>query len=137
MGPPSSIVESLDVLHADRIGHGVAAIRDPGLVDRLVRDQVVLDVCSSSNVSIGQYASLDTHPFTAFWRRGVNVNVSSDDPPFFGIDLTEELRRVVRVAGLTRAALAELQRRAARAAFQPQNVRDELVARIDAWKAAG
>lgn len=137
MGPPSSVVESLDVLGANRIGHGVAAVRDPALVERYVRDATVLDMCPSSNVGIGEYASLEAHPMTAFWGAGVNFNISSDDPPFFGITLTDELRNVVRVLGLSRADLAELERRGARAAFQPQAIRDELVARIDAWEGAG
>ena len=136
MGPPSSVVESLDILHADRIGHGVSAIQDPALVDRYVRDKVVLDVCPSSNVAIGEYPSLEAHPMRAFWDAGVTFNISSDDPPFFGVTLTDELRNVVRVLGLSRGDLAELQRRAARAAFQPQALRDELVAQIDAWEAA-
>ena len=136
MGLPSSVVESLDILHADRIGHGVSAIRDQALVARYVRDRVVLDVCPTSNVAIGEYPSLEAHPIRAFWDAGVNFNISSDDPPFFGVTLTDELRNVVRVLGLSRGDLAELQRRGARAAFQPQAVRDELVARIDAWEAA-
>lgn len=135
MGPPSSIVESLDVLEADRIGHGVAAIRDPELLVRLVRDRVVLDVCPSSNVAIGEYASLETHPMTAFWRAGVNMTISSDDPPFFRTTLTDELRHLVRIAGLSRADLAELQRRTARAAFAPEATKAEIVSRIDAWEA--
>ena len=137
MGPPSSVIESLDVLHADRIGHGVAAIADPELVERYVRDQVKLDVCPSSNVAIGEYPSLEAHPITTFWNAGVNFNISSDDPPFFGITLTDELRNVVRVLGLSRDDLAELQRRGARAAFAPADVRTNLLARIDAWVAAG
>lgn len=136
MGPPSSIVESLDVLGADRIGHGVAAIRDPELVERLVRDQVVLDVCPTSNVSLGLFPSLEAHPVGAFWRAGMNMTISSDDPPFFRTTITEELRRIVRLLGLTRADLAELQRRAARASFATPDVRAELVAAIDAWEAA-
>ena len=137
MGPPASIVEALDVLEADRIGHGVAAIRDPELLARLVRDQVVLDVCPSSNVGIGEYASLETHPMTAFWRAGVNMTISSDDPPFFRTTLTDELRHVVRLAGLSRSDLAELQRRAARAAFAPEATKAGIVAQIDAWEAGG
>ena len=58
MGPPGSIVEALDVLDADRIDHGVAAIRDPELLERLVRDQVVLDLCPSSNVGTGAFPPL-------------------------------------------------------------------------------
>ncbi len=133
MGPPESIVESLDVLQADRIGHGVAAIRDPALLERIVRDQVVLDVCPSSNVCVGLYPSLETHPAAAFWRAGVNMTISSDDPPFFGTTLTDELRHLVRIAGLTRDDLAELQRRAARASFATADTKIELLATIDAW----
>lgn len=135
MGPPASITASLEVLHADRIGHGVAAIRDPELLARLVRDRVVLDVCPSSNVGVGLYPSLEAHPVAAFWRAGVNMTISSDDPPFFRTTLTDELRHVVRLAGLTRDDLAELQRRAARHAFAAAEAKPALIAEIDAWAA--
>jgi len=135
MGPPASIAASLDVLEADRIGHGVAAINDDALLERLVRDQVVLDVCPSSNVAIGLFRSLEDHPVAAFWRAGVNMTISSDDPPFFRTTLVDELRHVVRLADLSRDDLAELQRRAARASFAPQDVKADLVARIDRWAA--
>jgi adenosine deaminase len=137
MGPPESIAASLDVLGADRIGHGVAAIRDPALLERLIRDQVPLDVCPTSNVMIGLFPSLEAHPVRDLWEAGVNLTISSDDPPIMGVTLIDELRHVVRLAGLTRADLAELQRRAARAAFLPQDERLGLVARIDAWEDAG
>lgn len=133
MGPPESIVASLDILDADRIGHGVAAIRDPELLGRLVRDRVVLDVCPSSNVGVGLYPSLESHPFAAFWRAGVNMTISSDDPPFFQTTLTDELRHVVRIAGLTRDDLAELQRRGARHAFATSEAKASLIGEIDAW----
>lgn len=135
MGPPSSIAESLDILEADRIGHGVAAIHDPVLLDRLVRDQVVLDVCPSSNVGTGLFPSLKAHPVAAFWRAGVNMTISSDDPPFFATTLIDELSHVARLAGLSRADLATLQRRAARAAFTDDKTKDAMVADIDAWLA--
>jgi adenosine deaminase len=135
MGPPESIAASLDVLEADRIGHGAAAIRDPGLMDRLVREGVVLDICPASNVAIGLYPSLEAHPAAAFWRAGVQLTISSDDPPFFRTTLTDELRSFVSLAGLTRDDLAELQRRAARAAFAPPAVVTEVLDRIDDWAA--
>ena len=137
MGPPESIAASLDVLDPDRIGHGVAAIHDPALLARLVRDQVVLDVCPSSNVSVGLFPSLETHPVAAFWRAGVNMTISSDDPPFFATTLTDELRHVVRLAGLTRDDLATLQRRAASHAFASPALKAELLGEIDAWAAGG
>ena len=135
MGPPASIVASLDVLDADRIGHGIAAIDDPSLLARLVRDRVVLDVCPSSNVGTGHCPSLEAHPVAAFWRAGVNMTISSDDPPFFHTTLTDELRHVVRLAGLTRNDLAELQRRAARHSFASPEAKAAILAEIEAWVA--
>lgn len=137
MQPPSSIVDAIDVLHADRIGHGVTAIEDPELVDRLVREQVPLDVCPSSNVGLSLFPSLEAHPFAAFWRAGVNMTISSDDPPFVRTTLTDELRHVVRLAGLSRVDLVELQRRAARNSFAAPEVKAELLAEIDAWAGGG
>lgn len=136
MGPPESVEASLDVLEAERIGHGVAAIRDPRLLDRLVRDQVVLDVCPSSNVGIGEYPSLEAHPMAEFWRRGVRMTISSDDPPFFGTTLTDELRHLVRIAGLSRDDLAALQGCAIDASFADAGTKAEVRARIDAWAGA-
>lgn len=132
-GPPESVAASIDVLGADRIGHGVAAIDDSGLLARLVRDRIPLDVCPTSNVRIGLFPSLEAHPVVRFWKAGVNMTISSDDPHLMGTSLTQELRHVVRLAGLSAADLAELQRRAARVAFLPGSDRRALEARVDAW----
>ena len=132
MGPPASIVASLDVLEADRIAHGVAAIRDPSLLERLIRDRVPLDVCPSSNVGIGLFPSLEDHPVVPFWQAGVTMTISSDDPPFFGTSLTDELRHVVQLAGLSRSDLIELQLRAAHVSFAPPTARAELETAIRA-----
>jgi len=137
MGPPASIAEAIDVLGADRIGHGVAAIHDPDLLARLVRDRVPLDVCPSSNVGIGLFPSLEMHPVAAFWQAGVTMTISSDDPPFFATTLTDELRHVVRLAALTRDDLAELQRRAVRVSFASPVVKAELLGEIASWAGPG
>lgn len=136
MGPPSSIVASLDALEPDRIGHGVAAIHDRAVLARILRERVVLDVCPTSNVGVGLFPSLEAHPVAEFWRAGVEMTISSDDPPFFRTTLTDELRHVVRLAGLSRHDLAELQRRGARFSFAPAAVKAELLAEIDAWARA-
>lgn len=136
MGPPESVTASIDVLGADRIGHGVAAINDGPLLARLVRDRVPLDVCPTSNVQIGLFPSLEAHPIARFWQAGVNMTISSDDPHLMGTSLTQELRHAVRLAGLSAADLGELQRRAARVAFLPRPDRRALEARVDSWAEA-
>ncbi|MFN2556306.1 MAG: adenosine deaminase [Nitriliruptorales bacterium] len=132
-GPPASVRAALDDLGADRIGHGISAMRDAQLLARLASEQVPLEICPSSNVRLSLVPSLDAHPFPELWRAGVNVTVNSDDPAFFATTLSNELRHVARLAGLEHSDLAELQRRAARAAFAPPDVRRRLLAAIDHW----
>ena len=137
MGPPESVTEALDVLWADRIGHGVASVYDPELLARVIREQVPLDVCPSSNVAISLFTSLKAHPVARFWREGVNMTISSDDPPFFHTTLTDELRHVVRLASLSREDLATLQRRAIGVSFAGPSMQAEVLAEIDRWAANG
>lgn len=136
-GTPDTVRAALDDLGADRIGHGIAATRDPALVARLQRERVPLEVCPSSNVALGVVEDLDDHPLPRLWDAGVEVSVHSDDPPFFSTTLTDELAHAVRLAGLDRADVAELQRRAARAAFVDEPLRAALLEEIDEWLAAG
>lgn len=133
-GTPANVVAALDI-GAQRIGHGVAAAGDPGLIDRLVDAGVMLEVCPSSNVALGVFPDLEAHPFPELYSANVNVTVNSDDPPFFSTTLTEEIEHVRRLASLTDEEIAELQRRAARGAFAPEATKRRLAEEIDAWLA--
>jgi aminodeoxyfutalosine deaminase len=136
-GTPDNVRAALDELGADRIGHGIAAVHDRELVARLVLDQVVLEVCPSSNLVLGLVDDLDDHPIRRLVDAGVLVTVNSDDPPFFATTLTDELAHARRLLGLDRAGLADLQRRAARASFAADHTRSELVRAVDAWQQEG
>jgi aminodeoxyfutalosine deaminase len=93
MSGPRSIWEALDLLGADRIGHGVRAVDDPVLMERLARDQVPLEVCPTSNLGIGLYPGLADHPLPRLLAGGLAVSLASDDPPMFSTSLVEEFRR--------------------------------------------
>jgi adenosine deaminase len=123
-GPPSND------LGADRIGHGVGSARDAALAKRLVQDAIPVEVCPSSNVSLGIFESLDDHPFPELWRAGVNVTVNSEDRRSFPPRWPAELGHAARLAELTGDDLLELQRQAARAAFVPPDERKRLEERV-------
>lgn len=93
MAGPGSIREALDLLGADRIGHGVRVVDDPTLLERVVRDRVPLEVCPTSNLGIGLYPRLADHPLPRLLAAGVELSLASDDPPMFSTSLVEEFRR--------------------------------------------
>ncbi len=133
MGGPDVVADSLDVLRADRIGHGIATLADPQLLARVAEEGVVLEVCPSSNVTLGLVPSLEEHPIRALRDAGVAITVNSDDPPFFSTTLTDELAHAVRLLELDELRLAGLQRRAIDASFAPDALRTEVHAALDAW----
>lgn len=134
-GPAAEVTEALDVLRADRIGHGVAVAEDAAVLDRVVDDAVPLEVCPTSNVVLGVVENHAAHPLPALWQAGAQVTISSDDPPFFGTSLVEELRHAERLLRLGRDDLAHLQARAADASFLPMGARQVLHDELAAWRA--
>src|SRR6202021_1986176 len=52
VGPPS-VRAALDLLHADRLGHGIRAAEDPWLVERLAAEGVTVGGCPFSQVRPG------------------------------------------------------------------------------------
>jgi adenosine deaminase len=83
-GPPAYIESALDVLHVERIDHGVRCLEDPALVARLARDGVPLTVCPLSNVKLCVFPDLVQHNLRALLAAGLKVTVNSDDPAYFG-----------------------------------------------------
>ncbi len=116
---PESIRSALDLCHPERIGHGVRAVEDPGLVAELARLQIPLEVCPTSNVALGVYPTLAAHPFDRLRSAGVPVSVNTDDPAFFGTNLTREYLHLHETFGYGPAELAGLSLAALRQSFLP------------------
>jgi aminodeoxyfutalosine deaminase len=135
MGTPDNVAAAIDELHTDRVGHGIATVHDRTLLARVASSGIVLEVCPSSNVTLGIIDSLDVHPIVALRDAGVAITVNSDDPPFFSTTLTDELVHAVRLLELGRAGLVELQRRAIDSSYAPPATRARIHAELDAWTA--
>ena len=83
-GPPAYVWSALDVLHVERIDHGVRCVEDPALVARLAADRVPLTVCPLSNVKLCVYPTMAAHQLPALLEAGLCATVNSDDPAYFG-----------------------------------------------------
>jgi len=117
---------------AERIGHGVRSSEDAGLVQELQDRGIVLEVCPGSNVSLGVYPSLSHHPVHLLAEAGVQVTVSTDDPPLFHSTMTKEYEGLELVFGWDETRFLDLARTSARAAFCDDETRAKLIERINA-----
>lgn len=130
-GGAAEVAATLDHLKVERVGHGVRSIDDPALIDRLIDEDVVLEVCPGSNVVLGVYPNLAAHPIERLRAAGVKVTVSTDDPPFFRTTMTKEYEDLERVFGWDAARFHDLNLVAAEAAFCDADTRATLRKRLE------
>ncbi|HEX4420736.1 MAG TPA: adenosine deaminase [Kofleriaceae bacterium] len=129
-GPAAYIREALDLLHVERIDHGVRCDEDAALVAQLARDQVPLTVCPLSNLKLCVVRSLADHNFARLLRAGVAVTINSDDPAYFGGYIADNYRATAAALDLTAAELVSVAENAVRAAFIADTAKAELFAEI-------
>jgi aminodeoxyfutalosine deaminase len=133
-GGPELVREAVEILGAERIGHGIAVMRDPELAESLAAREIVLENCLTSNLSTGALAkqtgkaevSLRDHALPKFLERGLRVTLSTDDPAMFHTDLLTEYSRAASL-GLSDKQLVDLAEQSFHAAFLPRADRDSMV----------
>jgi adenosine deaminase len=133
---PASVRACLDELHADRIGHGVAAADDKDLLERIATAGITLEVCPSSNVALGVAATAADVPLRPLLDAGIRVALGADDPLLFGQRLTAQYQLARQAHGLSDGELAELARMSVRGSAAPAQIRARQLAGIDAWLAS-
>lgn len=127
-----SVMETLEHLGPDRIGHGVRSVEDPQVLDAVAAAGVALEVCPGSNVALGVYADPEDVPLRRIMDAGVRVALGADDPLLFGSRLAEQYT-AARSLGCSDAELAELARGSILASRAPDGVRRAALEDIDAW----
>ena len=134
-GPVAYIREAMELLHVDRIDHGNACLADPELVRTLSECRIPLTVCPLSNLRLRVVPSMQEHPLKALMTQGLHVTINSDDPPYFGGYVTENLMACRASLGLSQAEIVGLARNGIEAAFVTEDERKALLGRLDAYLA--
>ena len=132
---PETIWESLRLLGAERIGHGVSAAQDPELLAHLADTGVVLEVCPTSNIATRAVDRIEDHPLRTFVEAGVRVTINSDDPPMFATTLNHDYEVAAGLLDLDERGVADLARAAVDASFAPDDVKARIGAEIEAYAA--
>jgi len=125
-GRASNVREAVEVLHAQRIGHGISAIEDSSVVQLLRQRNVTLEICPTSNLQTGAVDNFGLHPLRDLYVLGVNVTLNTDDPSVSDTTLTDEYMVAVLGLGVSVHDLRRCTRNSIRAAFLPPAERQQL-----------
>ena len=122
-----NVAEAIELLGAERIGHGVRVLESPRAVQLALERDIPFEVCITSNYQSGVVDQLDAHPIVQMLEKGLNVTINSDDPSISQISLSDEYRLAAEVLDLPLKTLNERILAAARATFLPKRKQDDLV----------
>jgi aminodeoxyfutalosine deaminase len=140
IGGPELVREAVEILGAERIGHGIGLMHDHALAESLATRRVVLENCITSNLFTGALAkqigkptaSLQDHPLRTFLDHNWPVTLSTDDPGLFHTDLATEYSRAASL-GISKEQLLHLAEESFNAAFLPP---DDKRALLETFRAA-
>ena len=132
-GPAEYVRQALDILHVERIDHGVHAIDEPELVRRVAREGIALTMCPLSNRRLQVVQDIRQLPIRAFMDAGVKVTVSSDDPAYFGGYIAANYETLVQ-AGVSLPMLADIAANSLTATFASAQEQASMLADLSAWR---
>ncbi|MBC3764398.1 adenosine deaminase [Neptunicella marina] len=118
---PQSIWDAINLLGAERIGHGVAAIHDQPLMQYMAQHKIAIEACPTSNYHTATVTDTANHPLKIFVEQGMCVTLSTDDPAVSNIDLAHEYNVAKQTIGLSDKQLNQIQLNALDAAFLSEN----------------
>ncbi|XP_054475265.1 adenosine deaminase-like protein [Anoplopoma fimbria] len=129
---PSQLEESdlLLNLRPDRIGHGTFLHPEvggsQGLVDKVVTNNIPLELCLTSNVKGQTVPCYAKHHFKYWYQMGHPCVICTDDKGVFSTDLSQEYQLAASTFGLSREDLWKLSEQAIDCIFAPDTVKQHL-----------
>jgi adenosine deaminase len=123
---PESVWHAIEKLGATRIGHGVACANDQKLMDYMVRHQIGIESCLTSNYQTGTIKDLSQHPIKTFLANGINVCLNTDDPAVENIELEDEFNIATNLLKLSDKQITQLQNNAIEMSFLSEKEKEIL-----------
>ena len=132
---PESVWDSIKLLDAQRIGHGISSIQDDELVKYLADNKIPLEICPTSNVFTKKYVQkIEEHPIRPFFDKGVIVTVNTDDPTFFNVNLLDEYWNLYSKLNFTLDEIKQVIINAFEVSFMPENDKKAYIEEVNkAW----
>jgi adenosine deaminase len=128
--PASGMIEAIENLPIQRIGHGVMAIHSPETIMLLKERDIALEICPTSNIKLGLFKDFQEHPFPKFLEAGIKLSLNSDDPPFMSTNLGNEYQLTQKAYNYSDETMNNITAMAIESAFVDEDTRKELRAKL-------
>uniref|UniRef100_A0A8C9QPL6 Adenosine deaminase n=1 Tax=Scleropages formosus TaxID=113540 RepID=A0A8C9QPL6_SCLFO len=131
VGPPSVVREAVEVLKAERIGHGYHTVEDLDLYKQLLEQNMHFEMCPVSSKLTGACnPDFTKHPIIRFREDGANFSLNTDDPLIFNSTLDMDYQVTKQYMGFTEKEFMRLNINAAKSSFLPHKEKKDLLNRL-------
>jgi adenosine deaminase len=123
-GIGKNVLEAVELLGAERIGHGVF-IKDCAEAYRKVKEnQVVLEMCPTSNIQTKAVPYYSEHPIYKFHKDGIKVTISTDNRTVSNTTMSKEIYLVNREFNLSEEDYLQIYLNSVKASFADQKTKE-------------
>lgn len=105
----SSVLDAVDTLHLQRVGHGISVAPHPDIMRELSEREIGFEICLSSNFSLGACDASVAHPALAMMQNNCMVSFCTDDPAYFETTPASELRFAKKALALRDIDIKQIQ----------------------------
>jgi len=119
----AKVKEAVDLLGAERIGHGVGIITDESVIEYVKQKGIVFEICPTSNYLVGVVPSIKGHPVRKLLDKGVKIAISTDDPGLFNLSLPQEIDLLKTEFNFTNEELYRCNQVGLEASFIPSQIK--------------
>ena len=122
-----SVESAIELLHAERIGHGIRVLESESILKKAVDLQIPFEVCPTSNIETRVIADFKEHPIRKLYDAGVFVTVNSDDPTFFHTSVSHEYFRLHSELNFIWEEITELSLNGVKASFLDEKQKADMI----------
>jgi adenosine deaminase len=121
-----SVIEVVEYLMADRIGHGIRSIENSLLLDALITNNIHLEICPTANKVIGLCKN-NYDPIKTIISKGINFSINTDDEFIFNTNLYKEIEILILEGIISDSNILELQYNALVNSFAEKETKKKLL----------
>ncbi|BEP29786.1 adenosine deaminase [Helicovermis profundi] len=133
-GKYENITKSIELLHAERIGHGVNAKDDLNTLNSVIDNSIALEMCPTSNIQTKAVDTYENHPSKMFLDKKVLVTLSTDNRTVSNVTLTDEFNTLSKYSNYSKADFKQVFINSNNASFASSEIKLKLKKFIDDYK---
>lgn len=124
-------VKKAITLGTTRIGHGIHAIEDKEVLELLKSNDILLELCPTSNVQTNSIATYSDHPIHQFYQMGIKININTDNNTVSNLSLTEEYLKLFNYFNFSLSDYQNMNQYALEKSFLPSNEQQKLLSLLN------